>query len=51
VRALLDAGKAREAVTRYFARAGERWDDERCELVTLTAGEYWTAEEQQVIDA
>ena len=50
-RALLDAGNVQDAVTRYFESTGERWDDERCELVTLSPGEYWIADEEKVVDA
>lgn len=45
------ACRQQEAVTRYFERTGERWDDERCELVTLSSGEYWSADEEKVADA
>lgn len=51
VRALFDAGNVQGAVLRYFERTGERWDDERCELVKLSPGEYWVPDEETVTDA
>ncbi|MEP6764069.1 MAG: hypothetical protein ABJB66_07150 [Gemmatimonadaceae bacterium] len=51
VHALLDAGNAQAAVKRYFERTGERWDEERCELVTMPAGDAWIADEEQIVDA
>ena len=38
VRAMLDVGNLYAAITLYFERVGERWDDERLELVTLERG-------------
>ena len=35
VRAMLDVGNSYAAITLYFERVGERWDDERLELVTV----------------
>ena len=32
VRALLDAGELDAAISLYFARVGERWDEERLEI-------------------
>jgi hypothetical protein len=34
VRTLLDDGDPHAAITLYFARTGERWDQERLDLVT-----------------
>lgn len=41
VRTLLDGGHLPAAITLYFAHTGERWDQERLDLVTVEDGEYW----------
>jgi hypothetical protein len=52
VRGMLDAGNLYAAITLYFERVGERWDDERLELVSVDhdrAG--WTSQEEIVANA
>jgi hypothetical protein len=51
VSALLDDGHLRAAITLYFARTAERWDQERLALVTLEDGEYRTPDEEPMADA
>lgn len=51
VRTLLDDGNLRAAITLYFARTGERWDQERLDLVTVGDGEYWIADQEPMADA
>jgi hypothetical protein len=49
---MLALGNIDAAITLYFERVGERWDDERLELVTgerHVAG--WTSAEPMVTDA
>ena len=51
VGALLDEGNVHAAVRRYFERTGERWDDERLELVTLANDDYVIADEERMAHA
>lgn len=51
VRTLLDDGDVRAAVALYFARTGERWDQEQLDLVTVEEGEYRIPDEEQMVDA
>ena len=49
VRAMLDIGNLYGAVMLYFERVGERWDDERLELVTLDGDRArWTFHEEMM---
>jgi hypothetical protein len=51
VRTLLDEGNLPAAITLYFARTGERWDQERLDLVTVEDGEYWIPGEERMANA
>lgn len=53
VRTLLDVGNLRAAITLFFERTGERWDQERLEVMGMTAGSGpdSTAEGERMADA
>jgi hypothetical protein len=52
VRAMLDVGNLYAAITLYFERVGERWDDERLELVTVEHDRArWASHEEMMADA
>lgn len=51
VHQLLDAGDLNAAVTLYFARTGERWDEEHLDLVTVGDGAQWIPDEERMADA
>ena len=50
VRTLLDGGQLPAAITLYFARTGERWDQEWLDLVTVEDGESWIPDEERMAD-
>lgn len=47
----LDDGHLHAAIALYFARTGERWDQERLDLVTVEDGECWIPDEERMADA
>jgi hypothetical protein len=52
VHTLLALGNIDSAITAYFERVGERWEDERLELFTGERnGARWTSQEPMLIDA
>ena len=52
VRALLGIGNLDAAITLYFERVGDRWDDERLELATLERERpRWFYHEEMLADA
>lgn len=51
VRNLLDAGRIEEAVARYFAHTGERWDREHLDLVTIENGVCWLSDAERMTNA
>jgi hypothetical protein len=52
VRAMLDVGNLYGAITLYFERVGERWDDEHLELVGVEHDRtHWTSHEEMMADA
>lgn len=51
VRDLLDAGRLAEAIARYFAHTGERWDREHLDLVAIENGVCWLSDAERTTDA
>ncbi len=51
VRDLLDAGRIEEAIARYFAHTGERWDREHLDLVAIENGVCWLSDAERTTDA
>ncbi|MHB1313300.1 MAG: hypothetical protein ACYC3L_14890 [Gemmatimonadaceae bacterium] len=51
VHTLLGSGNLRAAIALYFDRTGERWDEERLELLTVEDGAYRVPDEERMSDA
>ena len=51
VHELLDGGDLHAAIALYFARTGERWDQEHLDLVTVSAGAQWIPADDEVAHA